>query len=60
MEILKAEIAFATTTKGKLEVKGFANKTLSGLESLQINKMPYRGSLKSKRACWRKKWNELC
>jgi hypothetical protein len=36
MEILKAEIAFATTTKGKLEAKGFANKTLSGLGSLQI------------------------
>jgi hypothetical protein len=36
VEILKADIAFATTVKGKLEVEGLASKTLSELGSLQI------------------------
>jgi hypothetical protein len=49
VEILKAEIAFATTVKGIFEAEGLASKTLSELGFCGLNKMPYRGNLKLKK-----------
>ncbi len=47
MEISKAEIAFATNAKDKLEVEGLVNKTFS--ESLQIEHNALQKQLEIKR-----------
>jgi hypothetical protein len=61
VETLTVEATSTTTIKGKLDllkvlsIRPFVSWGLCGL-----NKVPYKGNLKSKGACWRRKWNEFC